>query len=89
MMTKKQYKIRYCAVNGNLIDVIDSRTVLCEAYMFSVESKEKCDMFLSSKCKDKRKIKKNLKQGFVLGLLDCLATFALAFDVYYFVVYMI
>lgn len=30
-------------------------------------------------------IKKNLKQGFVLGLLDCLATFALAFDIYYFV----
>lgn len=29
-------------------------------------------------------IKKNLKQGFVLGLLDCLAMFALGFDIYYF-----
>lgn len=29
-------------------------------------------------------IKKNLKQGFILGLIDCLATFALAFDIYYF-----
>ncbi len=29
-------------------------------------------------------IKKNLKQGFVLGLIDCIAIFALAFDVYYF-----
>lgn len=48
-----------CERCRNLIDVIDSRTVLCEAYMFSVESKEKCDMFLSSKCKDKRKIKRN------------------------------
>ena len=48
-----------CESCRNLIDVIDSRTVLCEAYMFSVENKEKCDMFLSSKCKDKRKIKKN------------------------------
>ncbi len=29
-------------------------------------------------------IKKNLKQGFILGLLDCLAIFALGFDIYYF-----
>lgn len=29
-------------------------------------------------------IKKNLKQGFILGLIDCLAMFALAFDIYYF-----
>ncbi len=29
-------------------------------------------------------IRKNLKQGFVLGLIDCIAMFALVFDVYYF-----
>ncbi len=29
-------------------------------------------------------IKKNLKQGFILGLIDCLAMFALAFDIFYF-----
>lgn len=29
-------------------------------------------------------IKKNLKQGFILGLIDCIAMFALAFDIYYF-----
>ena len=29
-------------------------------------------------------IKKNLKQGFVLGLIDCLIMFVLAFDIYYF-----
>ncbi len=29
-------------------------------------------------------IKKNLKQGFVLGFIDCIAIFALVFDVYYF-----
>lgn len=29
-------------------------------------------------------IKKNFKQGFVLGLIDCLAIFALGFDIYYF-----
>ncbi len=29
-------------------------------------------------------IKKNLKQGLLLGLIDCIATFALAFDIYYF-----
>ena len=29
-------------------------------------------------------IKKNLKQGFILGLLDCMAMFALGFDIYYF-----
>ena len=42
-----------------LIDVFDSRTVSCEAYIFSVDSKEECNMFLDSKCKDKRKIQKN------------------------------
>lgn len=29
-------------------------------------------------------IKKNLKQGFVLGLIDCIVMFVLAFDLYYF-----
>ncbi len=29
-------------------------------------------------------IKKNLKQGFILGVIDCLAIFALAFDIIYF-----
>ena len=29
-------------------------------------------------------IKKNLKQGFILGIIDCAVMFALAFDVYYF-----
>ena len=29
-------------------------------------------------------IKKNLKQGFILGLIDCIAMFALGFDIYYF-----
>ena len=56
---KEKSNMSVCENCRNLIDVIDSRTVLCEAYMFSVESKEKCDMFLSSKCKDKRKIKRN------------------------------
>lgn len=56
---KEKNNMSVCEGCRNLIDVIDSRTVLCEAYMFSVESKEKCDMFLSSKCKDKRKIKRN------------------------------
>ncbi|MBR5596646.1 MAG: hypothetical protein IKW30_04475 [Lachnospiraceae bacterium] len=49
-----------CESCRNLIDVMDSRTVSCEAYIFSVESKEECSLFLNSKCKDKRKIQKNI-----------------------------
>ncbi len=30
-------------------------------------------------------IKKSFKQGFILGVIDCLAMFALAFDIFYFV----
>ena len=30
-------------------------------------------------------IKKNIKQGFILGVIDCLAMFALAFDIFYFI----
>lgn len=48
-----------CESCKNLIDVIDSKTISCEAYMFSVEGKEECNLFLNSKCKDKRKIQKN------------------------------
>jgi len=48
-----------CNECRNLIDIIDSTLVSCEAHMFSVECKNECKLFLSSKCRDKRKIEKN------------------------------
>ncbi len=43
----------------NLIKVIDSNTIQCEAYMFSVKCISKCKGYLSHKCEDERLIHKN------------------------------
>ena len=50
-----------CNECRNLIDTIDSVLVSCEAHMFAVECKDECKLFLSSKCRDKRKMEKNNK----------------------------
>ena len=43
----------------NLIKVIDSDTIECEAYLFSVKCKKKCRGYLSQKCKNEKLIHKN------------------------------
>jgi len=43
----------------NLLKVIDSNTIQCEAYMFAVKCKNKCKGYLSYKCKNEKRIYKN------------------------------
>lgn len=43
----------------NLIKVIDSNTIECEAYLFSVKCKSECRGYLSYKCKNEKRIQKN------------------------------
>lgn len=45
----------------NLVSVLDSNTIQCEAYMFSVKCKNECKGYLSCKCKNQKLIHKNNK----------------------------
>ena len=42
-----------------MIDILDEERIVCEAHKFSVERDQECKAYLSAKCKDEKKIKRN------------------------------
>lgn len=53
-----------CKDCRNLIDLVqhgDINKISCETHSYYIEEPEECKGFLSTTCKDKRKIEKNIK----------------------------
>ena len=48
-----------CKNCRHLINIIDEERIVCEAHRFSVERDQECKAYLSAKCKDEKKIKRN------------------------------
>jgi len=48
-----------CKNCRHLIDILDEERIVCEAHRFSVEKDQECKAYLSTKCKDEKKIKRS------------------------------
>lgn len=48
-----------CKNCRHLIDILDEERITCEAHKFSIERDQPCKAYLSTKCKDEKKIKRS------------------------------